>query len=220
LDILFERLHTEPKWQRAKVFYGAGVKGVKKAGTYVRKQPVTAKIAVVIVISVTAGGIYAVTHQHNNQAINQVAGANTNQSDQKPVSPSDLSREAPKFALLLPKGRLYAGIETVLVSPEGNDPVYAFADNYEGSSLTVSQQLIPKTFDYNRQAELERVAKEFQVNDVIQVDASKIYHGISSKTKEQSLIFIKEDRLVFIKSSVQLKDDLWANYYLGLSKKQ
>jgi len=106
----------------------------------------------------------------------------------------------------------------VRVSPEGNDPVYTFIDMVETSKVSISQQEVPKSFEYNKSVELERVAKEFQAIDVIQIDSMKVFHGVSDKNKQQSLIFIKGDLLVFIKSPQKLSDEAWAGYILNLKK--
>lgn len=213
-DVLFERLHTEPKWHSVRRAYKSTAKSIK---VFTAKQSVLAKVASAIVVPLLIAGVYKLSHIPTNQKINEVAGVTSSKESSASAGQGGLPREKPTISLLIPKGKTVSGLDVVRISPEGNDVVYAYIDKYEGQDIMLSQQKVPKAFDYNRNAELERVAKEFQATDVIQVDANKIYHGLSDKTKQQSLIFIKNDRLVFIKSPAVLSDSLWASYYLGLS---
>jgi hypothetical protein len=74
----------------------------------------------------------------------------------------------------------------------------------------VTQQEVPKKFD------LEKTATEFQATDIIQIDDNKIYHGYSEKGGIQSLIFIKNDKLITIRSPEKFTDDQWAGYVISL----
>jgi len=219
-DLLFERLHTEPKWQRTKKVYEASLIGVKKSGTYVRRQPLLTKAIAVVFVSLLAGGMYQFSSNDNPASVNEVAGVVDSQKSESGQQNSigELPKETPRFTILTPSGKTYADFDIVRVSPEGNDPVYTFIDMVETSEVSVSQQEVPKSFEYNKSVELERVAKEFQAIDVIQIDSMKVFHGVSDKNKQQSLIFIKGDLLVFIKSPQKLSDEAWAGYILNLKK--
>jgi hypothetical protein len=208
---LFERLHTEPIWKKT---YRTSVKSLSRGSKYVKKQKFTTKaVATALLLAIVVGAYYTQkpTHKINKPDITKVAGA----TDTTP-STDKLVKEKPSFNILYPEGHKNEGVDTVKVSPAGNDPVYAFSDTVEGAQVTVSQQQVPKSFDYNQAVELERVAKDFQAINVIQIDANKVYHGLNEKTKVQSLIFIKNNLLVFIRSSNKLTDDQWTGYILSL----
>ena len=209
---LFERLHTEPKWRKA---YTTSVSGVKHTAHYIKKQKPRTKVFAVLAIAALAGLIYQTGQNSKSELakkpeVTQVAGITTNSGK--------LTKETPSFAILKPEGRKFDSLDTVKVSPTGNDPVYAFTDTLDGIEIQVSQQEVPKSFDFNQEVELERVAKDFQATNVIQIDDNKVFHGLSDKTKQQSLIFIKDDLLVFIKSPQKLSDEVWAGYIMGLKK--
>ena len=217
-ELLFERLHSEPKWT-SKAYKKAKV-GAVHASVFVRKAPLVTRIALVIVPALAIGGTYwrfqgGSEQPVATQQVNEVAGVT---DDVTEVADSPVSTElvTPTFSMLLPKGKSEAEFRFAKVSPDDNAPTYAFNDLIDGKRVTVSEQEVPKQFDYNRAVELERVAKDFQATNVIQIDEDKIYHGYSEKLRVQSLVFIKKDRLIFIKSPEKLTDDVWTGYILNL----
>ena len=214
-DLLFERLHTEPRFKKT---YEKSVKAVKKSAAYVKRQKFATKAIALVVLSLSIGGVYQFTKPKkgtSGPAVTTVAGAQTGKSEPS-KNGTALPKENPQFALLMPQGRKYDDVNVLRVSPAGNDPVYVFLDTLEGTQIKISQQKVPKTFDYNRAVELERVAKDFQATNVIQIDGDKVYHGLNEKTNTQSLLFIKKNLLVTISSSNKLEDDKWTGYILGL----
>jgi len=219
-DLLFERLHTEPKWQRSKKVYEASLNRAKNSGTYIRRQPALIKAIVVIFVSLLTGGLYQLRSDNTPTSVNEVAGVVDSQKYRSDSQGSigELPKETPRFDILIPSGKKYSDLGVVRVSPEGNEPVYTYVDMVGSSEASISQQEVPKSFKYDKNTELEKVAKEFQATDVIQIDSIKVFHGISDKNKQQSLIFIKEDLLVFIKSPQKLSDEVWAGYIIGLNK--
>lgn len=217
-DLLFERLHTEPRIKRA---YAKSIHAAQKSVSYVKSQKLTTKIVVLAVLSVGLGVLYRLNSRHlapKSPAVTTVAGAKTNSVPEPQSGGSSLPKEAPEFALLMPQGRKFDEVDVLRVSPAGNEPVYVFLDTLEGVPIKVSEQKVPKTFDYNRPVELERVAKDFQATNIIQIDGDKIYHGLNEKTDVQSLVFIKSELLVTISSSKRLPDDTWTGYILSLKK--
>lgn len=132
------------------------------------------------------------------------------------VASGSLPEEKPAFSILYPQGRSSSDMKTVRVSPGGNAAAYAYVDTIENAQLKITQQELPERLQKDSDVELEKIAKDFQATSIIQVDESKIYHGYNEKTRVQSLIFIKKERLIFIAASEKLSDESWASYYLGL----
>lgn len=215
-DLLFERLHTEPKWHRTKKVYQSGLIGAKRTGTYVRRQPLVVKAIAIVFVSLLAGGLFQIRQGGKPASVSEVAGV-TDNVESSSIAYKDAKTDVkPSFDMLLPKGKTTDQISFALVSPEGNAPVYAFIDQIGSTKIKISEQELPEQFKSNPDAELERVAKSFQATDIIQIDEIKVYHGLSDKTKVQSLVFVKNRRLIFIASPDKLTDDTWAGYILNL----
>lgn len=213
-DLLFERLHSEPKWSSRA--YNKARTGVGQASVFVRKQSLVAKIAITIVPVLLLGGIYWRSSQENTRdsTLNEVAGV----VDSPGEVGEGLNTEKvkPDFSMVIPRGKTEDLVTFAKVSPEGNAPVYAYLDMIGSVQIKVSQQEIPKQFDGDRDAKLQEVAKNFQATNVLQIDDVKVYHGRSDTLKVQSLVFIKKDRLIFIASPEELTDEVWVGYITTL----
>jgi hypothetical protein len=142
--------------------------------------------------------------------------SNNNQTDtlgdSVNVSSQELPKEKPNFDLLYPNGASDGSYEVVRNSPEGSDPSYVYVDSFSvaDEKFQISQQEVPDNFD------LEKVANDFQATNIIQIDDSKVYHGYSEKAAVQSLIFVKDGKLVLISSPKKFPDDQWANYIISM----
>jgi len=124
----------------------------------------------------------------------------------------DLPVEKPVFSMLFPGGKSETDFDVKRTNPEGSAPSYTYLDTLAESDIKfqVTQQKIPDNFS------LEKTASDFQATDIIQIDDNQIYHGLSDKTKVQSLILVKKERLVLISSPQKFTDDQWAGYILSL----
>jgi hypothetical protein len=122
----------------------------------------------------------------------------------------------PEFNLLYPGNKDASSLVNVTrKSPDGT-VIHTYKDTLESIEIEVTQQALPESFKSSIDTELEKLAKSFQATSIIQIDDSKIYHGLNDKTGVQSLILVKNDLLIFINSSKKLSDDVWAGYVLGL----
>jgi hypothetical protein len=162
---------------------------------------------VVIVISVP---LLLIKNHNNSQQANfspQVKGESV---------PKTLTREKPSFRILYPGNKSEETVgEIVKNSPPGSAGSYVYTDQIGSVPIKVSQQELPKNFKDNQDAELSKLAKDFQANEVIQVDSIKVYHG-SSASGVQSLILIKGNLLILIAASQALGDEAWAAYVSAL----
>lgn len=123
-----------------------------------------------------------------------------------------LVKGTPEYKTYLPAGKsidAYGG--WTRVSPPDRNPVYAYSDTVEGIPVSVSQQPLPKEFTAEPDVEIEEFAKAYNANQFITVNDQKVYIGTSSKGP-QSVIFVKDQTLVLIKSSAKLTDDRWIEY--------
>ena len=124
----------------------------------------------------------------------------------------DLTRETPNFSLLYKCGTSSEEYDVVRISPPGNEPSYTYLDRFseESPTIQVTQQKVPVDFD------LEKTATNFQATDIIQINDYKVYHGFNEKVNVQSLVFIKDEILIFIRSPQKFSDNQWVNYISSL----
>lgn len=124
----------------------------------------------------------------------------------------DLPREKPEFKLLYPIGAKESDYDVVRISPDNTAASYTYLDRFtdDGQIFRVTQQEVPDSFD------LAKTSKDFQATNVIQIDDNIIYHGYSEKGGIQSLIFIKDKKLISIRSPQKFDDDTWASYIISL----
>lgn len=216
---LFERLHSEPKWQKTKKYYSHAKNQAKSTARTLHKQPLVAKIAIIIALSSTSGLTYwTATHRpgaNNNPkgpTISEVASV----TDTQDASENGTKTAEPTFSVLVPTGKKLdelGGIERK--SPAG-DTVYTYADMVDGVRVEITQQELPESFKSDRGGKVKDLAKSFYAESVIQVDEIPVYHGYSDKTRYQTLIFTKKDKLIFILSPTKISDDKWVGYLVGL----
>ncbi|MFZ1301224.1 MAG: hypothetical protein WAQ27_01425 [Candidatus Microsaccharimonas sp.] len=125
--------------------------------------------------------------------------------------------QKPAFQPVLPLGK---SIEELggweRVSPPENDPVYAFTDSINGVSINVSQQELPKTFVGNVDSKVAEVAKNYNATTEFKAGDTKVYIGTSAQGP-QSVIFIKDNLLVLIKSQKKIEQDAWKEYIQSLT---
>jgi hypothetical protein len=172
------------------------------------------RAALLVPVFVVVAGVVVVIKQRNNgqQAVKSAVAS------QSAGEGSSLPRnQTPEFDTVLPKGKTAEQLGGFArISPGDKDPVYGFADTYQGYLINITQQKMPSTFKGNEEAKLEEIAKSYQANSIIQIDENRVYHGYAQNAKVQSLIFIKNDLLIFIRSPQKLSDEAWASYIIAL----
>ncbi len=173
-------------------------------------------LAVVLVRSALSGNDNFVQQQASEPAAQESLGAST-VDESVPRQDTLQSLRTTDFELLWPSGMNIDNTEVVKVSPPQNDPVYAYISEFSGVELRISQQQIPSDFDGVVSQRVEEVARSFQATDKLQVDEVTVYHGFSDKFGGvQSLIFTKDDLLVFVSSPKSFSEIEWAGYISGL----
>ena len=103
-----------------------------------------------------------------------------------------------------------------LVSPAGNDPVYAYVDSIRGVSVTVSQQALPQSFQDDTDAKVAELAKAYNATNKITAGSITVYIGTNAEGP-QSVIFTKNQLLIMIKSKGTIKESDWTSYIQSLS---
>jgi len=121
----------------------------------------------------------------------------------------------PEFALLYPDNRTREELSIALVSPPGAAPVFTYVDLLDEINIQVSQQRIPDDLKSNQEAKLKELAEGFTANTPINGDDYRAFLGTSDKGP-QSVIAIKGELLILIKSSREIKTDFWRAYLSSL----
>ncbi len=128
----------------------------------------------------------------------------------------DASTVAPTYDIVLPQR---TSVEDLggwrRVSPAGNDPVFAYDDMIDATSIRVSQQPIPTSFADNIPERVKQVAESFNATTVIDANGVKVYLGRSARGPQYA-IFAKNTTLVLIKSQKTLSQAAWTKYINNL----
>lgn len=164
-----------------------------------RKKLSFGMAAAVLAIAV---GVGILTTRGSNEVLGEKTEENL-QDDGRINSP-------PPFEPLYPAGESSNVLSAVTRSTPSAEVIYTYKDSVGEIEVEVTQQKVPDNFD------LEKAATDFQATSIIQVDDTKVYHGYSERGDTQSLIFIKDDKMVLIRSPRKLADDQWAAYVASL----
>lgn len=203
-ELLFERLHSEPKHRR---FYTEAKHAAKRSAQHISRQPMVVKVAAIGLALVGIYGAYSLIDRP--ASVSEVAGVTTNQAT--------ITRETPRFPLVVPAGKSIDSLEPALISPNGSAPTYAFTDRIGDVTVIVSQQELPASLKSDTSNGLSALAKDFQATETLQIDNLTVYIGLNDKTKVQSVIFVKKDRLIFIRGEQTLDRNMLAGYVASLN---
>lgn len=121
------------------------------------------------------------------------------------------------FKIFIPKGKTLEDLGGVInVSPDKASPAYTYIDKIGQNEIRVTQQEVDADFINNKESKLYKIAVDFQATNTIQINDFKIYYGYNENAHVQSLITLKEDKLILIASSVKLDDSDWIAYVISL----
>jgi len=124
-------------------------------------------------------------------------------------------KNGPTYATILPSGKSIASLGGwQRVSPDGTNPVYAYADTLDNVAISVSEQPLPDSFT-NDGTKLAQLAKTYSATDKVDASGISIFIGNSAKGP-QSVIFSKKNLLVLIKSTKVIKNSSWSSYVSSL----
>jgi hypothetical protein len=153
-------------------------------------------------------------------------GSSTSNTNSLAASDSQQNQENPDNAVpddnldfdeLTPNGVKLTELASYKVrKTPADDVILSFQDQRDSLVIEVTEQKIPDSFRGKVAEQTEKIAKDLQATDIIQIDDIRIYHGVSEKTGVQSLVTTKKDLLIFMRSDVKQSDEFWAAYYLSL----
>jgi hypothetical protein len=145
---------------------------------------------------------------------------NTVAQDPKRQTPAGVlnatDAKSPNFTAILPAGKSIEDLGGwARVSPADKDPVFAFTDTVDGVQLNVSQQQLPESLRTNTAQEIAKLAEGFAANEKLVAGDTTAYLGTSIRGP-QSVIFVKQNLLILIKSSTKLSNERWIAYITSL----
>lgn len=124
----------------------------------------------------------------------------------------------PTFDTILPNGQ---GNDTIkdwaLVSPKNSEPAYAYSDMIDGVSIIVTQQILPESFKENPSQKVAEMAAQFNATNKVELGDNQYFFVGASAKGPQSVIFLKGNILVLIKSDKSISDASWKKYIESLS---
>jgi hypothetical protein len=109
---------------------------------------------------------------------------------------------APTFNTLLP-GDDAKQTTSGQVAYDRDKKVASFTDTIDEIPLTVSQQALPERFKKDPATEISKFAADINANEKLQIGSLTAYSGVSEKGP-QTVVFIKNDVLVFVTASKKL----------------
>lgn len=121
------------------------------------------------------------------------------------------------FDLLYPTTRKESELPLAKISPPGSPAAYTYVDRVEGVEVQVTQQELPDRFKTNQVEEFKNFAVNFAATTEVKGSGFTAYLGVSVKGP-QSVVMIKNDRLVLLKSASAIPDDKWATYLSTLQQ--
>lgn len=101
-------------------------------------------------------------------------------------------------------------------SPPDSPPVFTYTDEVGGATLHVSEQQLPASFKANPNSSVAQMATQFGATDKVNAGTITVYIGTSVKGP-QSVIFLKNNLLILIRTDKTISNSAWQSYATNLS---
>ncbi len=164
-----------------------------------------AAAAMILVVSAFFGG--------NNKTLTEVAQV------QGVKGESVITEDAPEFELVYPEGKSREDFDSIaVVSPPGSPLAYAYLDKIDEISVQVSQQEVPDNLKNDQDQQLKSLAENFLANTPINGNDYIAYVGLNRPGGPQSIVLIKSDRLIFMKTDSEIEHELLGIYMDNLAR--
>ncbi len=173
-----------------------------------KKRVVIGGMGLVVVAALIVSGVMAYQHQKT--------GTVAKKNQQTTTRTLGERSEKPSYTTLLPDGKdidQLGGWQRV--SPPDQEAVFAYVDKLSGIQINVSEQPLPESFKTDVAGKVADLAKQFNAKETIEVDGITVYIGTSAKGP-QSVVLVKNDLLILIKSTSKIDNDQWAGYIASL----
>lgn len=175
----------------------------------IKKTKVTKKsflFVMVVVILATLSAAYYFSQNHQT-----IAGKNKGNT---PYKATKLETGTPKYSTITPDKRK---ITWTKINPPGSDTaIYAYVDKIGDVLISVTEQPLPDEFKTKTAYKVEKLAKNYDANTKLTAGDTTIYVGTSVKDSIQSVILVKSNLLIMIKSKNIVSNQDWVNYVNSL----
>jgi len=184
-------------------------RSLKKLSKLTKKQKRIGIVAVSLLVVLCGFKVLTVNKKGQSSNEQGVLGSNNSKI---PINVT------PEFAVLKPNNKRIEDLGGFArTSPQGAAAAYTYIDTIGGTRVKLTQQQLPQAFKEKPVTELEKLAKNFNASKLIQIDDIAAYIGKSEKGP-QTLIFTKDDLLVFAVADNELEEVQWVQYVSGLKK--
>ncbi len=122
----------------------------------------------------------------------------------------------PTFQPLAPVDSTNNGIHgTPQVAYDGKRNTYSFTDTLAGQAIVVSQQPIPATYKTAVDA-VSKIAVSLKASQTLATSSGAAFIANDAKSNAQTIVFSKNNLLVFVQSPFAHTSDQWQAYINGL----
>ncbi len=157
------------------------------------------------VINITLFAVIALCSLMLVKAVFVDSKSNNNSDEVKGIEAE--KKERPDFAIYYPSSQ-----KEDEMSYDYKKKVASYPDQIDTIPITISQQKLPDTFKANPIVELEKLAKQINANTKLEaVGGINAFMGQSVRGP-QTVVFVKDQTLIFIKSDSQVAISAWNNY--------
>ncbi len=162
------------------------------------------------VINITLFAVIALCSLMLVKAVFVDSKSNNNSDEVKGIEAE--KKERPDFAIYYPSSQ-----KEDEMSYDYKKKVASYPDQIDTIPITISQQKLPDTFKANPIVELEKLAKQINANTKLEaVGGINAFMGQSVRGP-QTVVFVKDQTLIFIKSDSQVAISAWNNYLDSLT---
>lgn len=145
-----------------------------------------------------------------------ISGAVTSYFYNNQAKQGQQSSDTPTYKTLVPTSKKADPVAWKRISPPDSNAVFAYADKVGDVAINVSQQPLPEDFKDSTSEKVAKLAGGYGATNKIETNGSvDVYIGTSGQGP-QSVIFVKKNTLILIKSASKLSDDQWKAYVESL----
>jgi len=173
---------------------------LKKISLPTVKKKYLAGVAGLIIVIVTVPLVISQTKDKS--------GGNSGTSEEQAIS--DQKPSVAQFKVFMP-----SDVNSTQARYDQDKQISSYQDTINGVNLTITQQALPEKFKTNTAEEIKSFATAQNFKDSLSVDKGVAYVGMSA-FGPQSVVYQKDQTLIFIQSVKKIPNSTWVKYLNGL----